>query len=41
VSFEEGLAKTVDWYLAHKGWIDGIRSGEYAHWLKKNYGNRA
>ncbi|MDR2491576.1 MAG: dTDP-glucose 4,6-dehydratase [Spirochaetaceae bacterium] len=41
VSFEEGLTKTVDWYLAHKGWIDGIRSGEYARWLKKNYGNRA
>ena len=40
VSFEEGLEKTVDWYLANPKWIDSIRSGEYKNWLEKNYGER-
>ncbi|MDR1288409.1 MAG: dTDP-glucose 4,6-dehydratase [Treponema sp.] len=41
VTFEEGLGKTVDWYLSNAAWIDGIRSGEYLDWVKKNYGDRA
>jgi dTDP-glucose 4,6-dehydratase len=40
VSFEEGLARTVDWYLANPRWIESIRSGEYQRWVEKNYGNR-
>jgi dTDP-glucose 4,6-dehydratase len=40
VSFEEGLGKTVDWYLANDQWIEGIRSGEYRNWVEKNYGAR-
>jgi len=40
VSFEEGLARTVDWYLANPRWIENIRSGEYQRWVEKNYGNR-
>ncbi|MHB9293510.1 putative dTDP-glucose 4,6-dehydratase [Hollandina sp. SP2] len=40
VDFETGLAKTVDWYLAHPQWIQGIQSGEYQTWLKKNYDAR-
>jgi dTDP-glucose 4,6-dehydratase len=40
VSFEEGLARTVDWYLANPQWIDNIRSGEYQRWVEKNYGDR-
>jgi len=40
VSFEEGLARTVDWYLANPMWIEGIRSGEYQKWVEKNYGER-
>jgi len=40
VSFEEGLARTVDWYLANTEWIDSIRSGEYLRWIEKNYGKR-
>jgi dTDP-glucose 4,6-dehydratase len=38
VSFEEGLDKTVDWYLENIQWVDSIRSGEYKNWVKKNYG---
>lgn len=40
VNFEEGLELTVDWYLQNKIWIDGIRSGDYKNWLKKNYESR-
>ena len=40
VSFEEGLEKTVAWYLSNTKWIDNILSGEYQHWIKKNYGER-
>jgi dTDP-glucose 4,6-dehydratase len=40
VSFEEGLAKTVAWYLANTQWIDSIRSGEYRRWVEQNYGER-
>jgi len=39
-SFEEGLARTVDWYLATPQWIESIRSGEYQRWVEKNYGER-
>jgi dTDP-glucose 4,6-dehydratase len=40
VSFEEGLSKTVDWYLANTDWVNSIRSGEYQRWLEQNYGAR-
>jgi len=40
VSFEEGLSRTVDWYLANPQWVQGIRSGEYQKWVEKNYGQR-
>lgn len=36
-SFEEGLAKTVRWYLDHQVWLDEVRSGEYQKWIEKNY----
>jgi dTDP-glucose 4,6-dehydratase len=29
VSFEEGLERTVRWYLEHKDWVDHVRSGDY------------
>jgi dTDP-glucose 4,6-dehydratase len=40
VSFEEGLSKTADWYLANTQWVNGIRSGDYKNWIEKNYGKR-
>ncbi len=39
-SFESGLRETVQWYLDHKDWIDGIRSGSYMSWIEKNYTKR-
>ncbi len=37
VSFDEGLKKTIRWYLQNTQWIDNIKSGEYKKWLAKNY----
>jgi len=38
VSFDEGLSKTVDWYLSNSEWIEEIKSGEYRKWVERNYG---
>jgi len=40
VNFEEGLERTVDWYMANPQWINDIRSGEYKKWIEKNYEKR-
>jgi dTDP-glucose 4,6-dehydratase len=29
IGFAEGIRKTTEWYLAHRGWTDAIRSGAY------------
>lgn len=39
-SFEQGLRKTVSWYLEHAAWVQSIRSGEYTRWIEKNYSSR-
>jgi dTDP-glucose 4,6-dehydratase len=31
VSFEQGLADTVDWYKTHTNWVERVRSGAYRH----------
>jgi dTDP-glucose 4,6-dehydratase len=28
----------VAWYLAHRQWIDFVRSGEYLRWIETHYG---
>lgn len=40
VTFEEGLNKTVDWYLENQEWIDNITSGSYRDYYEKMYQNR-
>ncbi|MCX8084254.1 MAG: dTDP-glucose 4,6-dehydratase [Calditerrivibrio sp.] len=40
VDFEEGLSKTVDWYLNNTDWVSHVKSGEYKRWIEKNYGKR-
>jgi len=40
VNFPEGLRHTVRWYLTHQAWVQHVRSGEYRHWIEKNYSNR-
>jgi dTDP-glucose 4,6-dehydratase len=38
--FEEGLTKTVEWYLKNQKWLDDIVSGGYQHYYQKQYVNR-
>ena len=39
-SFETGLRKTVEWYLANGPWIEGVTSGAYRQWIDSNYSDR-
>jgi dTDP-glucose 4,6-dehydratase len=39
-SFETGLRKTVEWYLANAAWVEGVTSGAYQQWVRQNYGGR-
>ncbi len=38
--FEDGIIKTVQWYLEHRTWWENIISGEYQNYYEKMYGNR-
>ena len=39
-SFDEGIKKTIKWYLDNKKWWGNIISGEYQKYYEKMYGNR-
>lgn len=39
-SFETGLRKTVEWYLANAAWVEDVTSGAYQQWMKQNYAGR-
>jgi len=39
-SFEQGILKTVKWYLEHQSWVDAVTSGDYQHYYDKMYSNR-
>ena len=36
-TFEQGIAETIEWNLAHPEWIEKIVSGEYANYYEKMY----
>jgi len=38
--FESGLRRTVEWYLAHMDWVEGVTSGAYRRWIDVNYASR-
>ena len=38
--FEDGIVKTIDWYLAHKEWMEHVTSGAYLEYYHKMYGVR-
>ncbi len=38
--FRAGLQRTVEWYLANRGWWESIRSGAYREYYDKIYRNR-
>lgn len=37
VTFEEGLDKTIDWYLANETWLSNVTSGEYQKYYESQY----
>lgn len=40
LQFEEGLEKTVEWYLENQEWLDNVINGEYQDYYKKQYVER-
>jgi dTDP-glucose 4,6-dehydratase len=38
--FEEGLRKTIDWYLENQAWVKKVTTGEYQEYYYKIYGTR-
>lgn len=40
VTFEEGLAITIDWYLDNEEWLENVTSGAYQNYYEKMYSNR-
>jgi len=37
VDFEEGLGRTIDWYLENEKWLDNVTSGEYQRYYDEQY----
>ena len=35
--FEEGLEKTIDWYLSNEAWLNQVTSGDYLHYYEEQY----
>ncbi len=40
INFEEGLSKTVDWYLNNSDWVEQVTSGSYKDYYSQMYGDR-
>ncbi len=40
LQFEEGIEKTVKWYLENQDWLDNVTSGDYQKYYEKMYGKR-
>jgi len=38
MTFEEGLSKTIDWYLENTDWLKNVTSGDYQDYYRKMYG---
>jgi len=40
LQFEEGLRKTIDWYLANEEWLENVTSGDYQKYYEEQYRHR-
>ena len=40
VTFEQGIRKTIDWYLNNQKWLADVVSGDYQKYYQQMYGNR-
>ena len=36
-TFESGIRKTVQWYLANEAWVTDVTSGAYGAWTERQY----
>ncbi len=39
-TFEDGMRRTIAWYLDHPEWVDAITSGAYREWIATQYATR-
>jgi hypothetical protein len=39
-TFDTGIRKTVQWYLANGEWVHNVQSGAYREWVEKQYARR-
>ena len=39
-TFETGIIKTIEWYLANAEWMANVTSGAYRQWIDRNYASR-
>jgi dTDP-glucose 4,6-dehydratase len=37
-TFETGIRKTIEWYLANSAWVANVQSGSYKQWVSQQYG---
>ncbi|HSV36459.1 MAG TPA: dTDP-glucose 4,6-dehydratase [Ramlibacter sp.] len=37
IDFDQGIRRTVAWYLDHQAWVDSVTSGSYRQWLDQQY----
>ena len=40
LQFEQGIEKTVRWYLENQSWLDNVTSGDYLNYYEEMYRNR-
>ncbi|MEO1438447.1 MAG: GDP-mannose 4,6-dehydratase, partial [Bacteroidota bacterium] len=40
MTFEEGLSKTIDWYVENEEWLNNVTSGAYQQYYEKQYASR-
>jgi dTDP-glucose 4,6-dehydratase len=40
IPFEEGIARTIDWYVRRRDWWEPIKAGEFRAYYERMYGNR-
>ena len=40
ITFEQGLSRTIDWYLQNKKWLSDVTSGHYQQYYQQMYANR-
>ncbi len=40
-TFDSGIRKTVEWYLANADWVKNVQSGAYREWVEKQYDPKA